>query len=286
MGWREIPKIDAHIHILPQEVRDANPDAEDAFAAATPPAYLRLMEQYGIRKAVIMPFNDPWLMSMGFTADAVHYNLHRLCLEQDGRFFCFADVDVRNAAAESAAIIRRAFAHRAFRGIKLHPENSGLKIDDAYNDMIAECALALDCPVAVHSYPPGAREEDRQALCAPARIGRWMHRHPGLKVIVCHLGGFQWEDAAELDAWFDLSAVLPDLADRYGTGKTRQILEAFGAERLLFGTDWPCSRSMEPARILERYMEILDKTAFTEAEMHRICHGNIESLLGIPPLTV
>lgn len=30
-----------------------------------------------------------------------------------------------------------------------------------------------------------------------------MQRHSGHKVIVCHLGGFQWEDAVKLDAHFD-----------------------------------------------------------------------------------
>ena len=106
---------------------------------------------------------------------------------------------------------------------------------------------------------------------------------PGLRVIVCHLGGFQWEDAAELDAWFDISAILPDLADRYGIEKTNEILRRFGTDRLLFGTDWPCSRSVDPPQILERYLDILDRMDFTDAEIHRIGHRNTEELLGLQP---
>ena len=96
---------------------------------------------------------------------------------------------------------------------------------------------------------------------------------------VCHLRGFRWEDAIKLNAHFDISAILPDLVDRYKIKKTNMILREFVAERLLFGTDWHCSRSVEPAKIMERYLDILEQMDFTEEEMHRIAHLNAESLL-------
>ena len=279
MSWREIPKIDAHIHIVPDEVHKANPTSDDEFSYASAARFKALMDEYNIASAVIMPFNDPWLMSMDFTVDAVHRNLSEIC-KADSRFFCFADVDVRNTPKMTCDSIRKAFAGGSFRGIKLHPNNSGMDIDDEYNDAIAECALELDCPIAVHSYP--SSEGDRQDSCSPARIQRWMKRHPGSKVIVCHLGGFQWEDAIKLDAFFDISAILPDHAARYGLQKTNEILRQIGIDRLLFGTDWPCSRSVEPSAVMERYMTILDRMDFGLEEMHRIAHKNAEAFLGIP----
>ena len=57
------------------------------------------------------------------------------------------------------------------------------------------------------------------------------------------------------------------------------ILRRFGVNRLLFGTDWPCSRSVEPTRIMERYLDILDQMDFTEEEMHMIGHANAERFL-------
>ncbi len=278
MGWKEIPKTDAHVHIIPGEVHDANPDADDEFSFATVTGYQAIMDEYNIRKAVIMPFNDPWLMSMRFTAEAVHGNLMGICGE-DSRFSCFADLDVRNIPEETCRHIREAFSRFPFRGIKLHPNNTGMNIDDGYNDAVADLALELGCPVAVHSYPSSKRETDRDECCSPERIGRWMKRHPGLKVIVCHLGGFQWEDAVGLDAYFDISAVLPDFADRFGIKKTNEILREFGAGRLLFATDWPCSRSLGPASIMDRYMDILDQMDFSEREMRMIAYGNAEKLL-------
>lgn len=130
--------------------------------------------------------------------------------------------------------------------------------------------------IAVHSYPSSSREQDRNDYCAPKRIEHWLDRHPGLKVIVCHLGGFQWEDAVNLDVHFDISAILPDFVARYGIKETNRILRKFGVDRLFFGTDWPCSRSVEPTQIIERYLNILDQMGFTEEEMHRIGHVNAE----------
>lgn len=97
-----------------------------------------------------------------------------------------------------------------------------------------------------------------------------------MKVIVCHLGGFQWEDAVNLDVHFDISAILPDFVDRYGIKETNIILRRFGVNRLLFGTDWPCSRSVDPIHIIDRYLDILDQMDFTEEEMHMIGHVNAE----------
>ena len=39
MKWRDIPKIDAHMHIIPDEVHAANPDSDDEFFFAKTPSY-------------------------------------------------------------------------------------------------------------------------------------------------------------------------------------------------------------------------------------------------------
>ena len=124
MSWREIPKIDAHVHIIPNEVHAANPDSDDEFSLATAAGYRKLMDRFNIQKAVVMPFNDPWLMSMDFTVDAVHRNMLRICKE-DLRLHCFADVDIRNTAESTCVQIQKAFEHAEFCGIKLHPNNTG-----------------------------------------------------------------------------------------------------------------------------------------------------------------
>ena len=48
MKWRDIPKIDAHMHIIPDEVHAANPDSDDEFSFAK-------VSSYGY---VILPFTS------------------------------------------------------------------------------------------------------------------------------------------------------------------------------------------------------------------------------------
>ena len=59
VDWKTLKKLDAHIHILPDEVHEANPDSEDPWLCTTLRQYASMMEKLHIEKAVIMPLNDP-----------------------------------------------------------------------------------------------------------------------------------------------------------------------------------------------------------------------------------
>ena len=132
-NWRTLKKLDAHIHILPDAVHTANPDADDVWIYADLRQYVQIMRENHIERAVIMPFNDPFLMSMEFTADAVHRNLAEMKRRYPGRFYAFADIDVRNSRAETVDALCRAIDDHALDGIKFHPNNSGLALDSDHN---------------------------------------------------------------------------------------------------------------------------------------------------------
>ena len=152
-NWQTLKKIDAHIHILPDAVHAANPDADDVLMYADLRQYVQIMRENHIEQAVIMPFNDPFLMSMEFTAGAVHRNLAEMKRRYPGRFYAFADIDVRNSRAETVDALRRAIDDHALDGIKLHPNKSGLALDSDYTCAIFAFAQERRIPVAVHSYP-------------------------------------------------------------------------------------------------------------------------------------
>ena len=162
-----------------------------------------------------------------------------------------------------------------FKGIKIHAANTGIAIDDPYYDDVLALAEQGGIPVAFHSYPNRLKED----VCAPNRIAKVLDRHPDLTAIVCHLGGFQWKDAAKLNAYFDISAILPDYVLKCGIEECNQILRSFPVDRLFFSTDWPCSRSCRTENIYERYFDILDQMDFTEPEANQIAFGNIAKLL-------
>ena len=275
VDWRTIKKIDAHIHILPDDVHEANPDSEDAWVhAADLHKYRGMMDELGIEKAVIMPFNDPWLMSMDFTIDAVHKNLYEMKLRYPGKFYAFADIDTRNTPAESVEAIHKATQEYGLDGIKIHPNNTGIDLDSAYNQAIFVYAQENKIPVAIHSYPN--KEDDRSAAY---RIVNVLAQYPDLTVIVSHMGAYQWEPLLSARCFVDISAILPDYVRTYGIAKTNEILRKFGADRLIFATDYPDSRILKPDEIYDSYFEILNQIDFTGEEAEKIAYSNIFEIL-------
>lgn len=67
--------------------------------------------------------------------------------------------------------------------------------------------------------------------------------------------------------------------DEYGLKKTNEILRHFGAERLVFATDYPDNRRRKPDEIYDQYFEILDKMDFTQEEAENICKFNAIRML-------
>lgn len=274
VDWRTIKKIDAHIHILPDAVHEANPESENVWLRTDLNQYSEMMESLCIEKAVIMPFNDPWLMSMEFTVDAVHKNLYEMKQRYPGKFYVFADIDTRNTCDESVEAIRKATQEYGLDGIKIHPNNTGVDLDSAYNQPIFAYAQEYKIPVAIHSYPNS--EDDRSAAY---RIVNVLKQYPDMTVIVSHMGAYQWEQLLPTRAYVDISAILPDYVRTYGTAKTNGILRKFGADRLIFATDYPDSRSLQPDEIYDSYFDILNQMDFTKEEAEKIAYDNMERIM-------
>ena len=272
--WRTIKKIDAHIHILPDAVHETNPDSEDVWVYADLHKYRAMMGELGIEKAVVMPLNDPWLMSMEFTIDAVHKNLYEMKQRYPGKFYAFADIDTRNTPAESVNAICKAIQEYGLDGIKIHPNNTEVDLDSEYNQPIYAFAQEHRIPVAIHSYPNS--ESDRSVAY---RIINVLQKYPELTVVVSHVSAYQWEQLLSTRAYVDISAILPDYVRTYGIEKTNEILRMFGVERLIFATDYPDNRFLEPDEIYGSYFDILNQMDFTSEEAEMISYGNIGKIL-------
>ena len=274
-NWKSLKKIDAHIHILPDSVHKANPNSEDAWLCTDINKYRNMMDELNIEKAVIMPMNDPWLMSMEFTVDAVHQNLWAMKNKYPDKFYAFADLDTRNTPTQSVDAIIQAIDSYGLDGIKIHPNNTGIALDDEYNNPIFTLAQQQNIPIAIHSYPN--KEND---VSATERIVKLVERYPNLKLIVSHMGAFQWECLCSIGCYVDMSAILPDYARTFGIEKTNEILRAFGVDRLLFATDYPDNRTLQPDKIYNSYFNILNQMDFTEEEATKIACMNAIDVLG------
>jgi len=269
MEWEKIRKIDGHVHILPKEVHNANPEMTGEFCHAVTEEMISRMDRYNIESAVIMPFNDPFLMSNAFTVEAVHENLREMKRLYPGRFYAFADIDVRNSVEDSV----RSILTSGLDGLKIHPQNTGMNADDIYYISVLKEVSGL--PVTIHCYPDG--EDD---VSAARRIAALAEMFPGITFIAAHIGALQWERLLDTNVYVEMSSILPDYIRVYGTEKTNRIFRSFGADRLIYGSDYPTSRLLYPSAIDPFYFGILNQMDFNEEEKERIAYGNMKKILG------
>ena len=278
VDWKKIPKIDAHIHLMPKDVIAANRGNGDPFVEyGGVYDYQALMERYHIETAFVMPFNDPYMLSMDFKVQTVHSNLLDIAAALPEKLCCFADVDIRNSLDETLRVLDAALSQDAFIGIKLHPSNAGYPADGRYYEGIFEYANAKNALIEIHSYPRAHLPDD---VCSPIRIQNLLKKYPKVRLSIAHLGGMQFEALHGLNAYFNFSAVLPDMVERFGIGKTNEILRAIGVEKLAFATDYPDSRRLKPNEIYDKYFEILGAMDFSREEAENICKNNALKMIG------
>ena len=164
-------------------------------------------------------------------------------------------------------------AKAGFLGIKLHPMYQNFQLDDARADPVYEALVEHDLILTAHcgrdiAFP---EEDDRASV---DRICRMLDRHPKLRLLATHLGGWQsWDDVASklagrnvfMETSFSLSFLAPDRA--------AEIIRTHGVDRVCLGTDWPWNAHAEEiARVQALPLE--------QADIRKILYSNAAGLLG------
>ena len=89
-------------------------------------------------------------------------------------------------------------------------------MDGRYYEGIFEYANAKNALIEIHSYPRAHLPDD---VCSPIRIQNLLKKYPKVRLSIAHLGGMQFEALHGLNAYFNFSAVLPDMVARLEIGK-------------------------------------------------------------------
>ena len=160
-----------------------------------------------------------------------------------------------------------------FRGIKLHPEFQDFYADSERAIEIYRRASELGLAVVLHAgrdigYLPPVKT-------TPDMLLRVIDRVPDLKLIAAHLGGWMmWDEVANklvgTPIYFDTAF----LADFIEPSLARDIINAHGEDRVLFGSDAPWE---DPARTLD-FLRSLNLSA---DRLKKICGENAAGLLGV-----
>lgn len=154
------------------------------------------------------------------------------------------------------------------RGMKLHPDTQKVNMDDDRLMRIYEL-IEGRMPLVVHC------GDYRTDFSHPRRMKRILHEFPNLVVDAAHFGGWSVFDLAveyleNENCFLDMSSSQKFLGRR----RTRELCEIYGADRILFGSDFPM---WDPSEELEMF-ESLD---FPKADFEKMTWHNAERFVGM-----
>ena len=161
------------------------------------------------------------------------------------------------------------------RGVKLHPDFQSFEIDSLKAKRLCYLIMQENIPVLIHG------GDIRYSFSNPPQIKRFLESLPGLTVIGAHFAGWScWEKAADelagfsnlyVDCSSSLYALKPEVA--------RRIIRKFGADKVLFGTDYPMWDVNEELRRLHAL-------GLTQDEEDKILYKNADKLFKVKGLGV
>lgn len=152
------------------------------------------------------------------------------------------------------------------KGIKIHPDTQGFAIDDKrlypMYDYVRD-----KLPIIIHCGDP------RYEYSRPEKLRKVLDDFPELRVIGAHLGGWSMFDKAfeylkDTSCYFDFSSCMMFI----GKKETEKYIKGYGADRVLFGTDFPL---WDPVAEVERFMEL----NLSNEDKAKIAYINAETLL-------
>lgn len=157
------------------------------------------------------------------------------------------------------------------RGIKLHPDYQNFFVDDPRLFPIYDSASALGLTVVFHAGLDPL--SPKLAHCSPAALSAVMRKFPHMKVVAAHLGGLvMYREAEESLAGKNLYLDTSMCSHFCPTEQFERIVRKHGAERILFASDCPWSRSSDEFAYIER-------SSLSSAEKEQIYWKNALHLL-------
>ena len=256
--------IDVHAHIFPEKIARKATDNIGRFygcsmaAAGTVENLLPWGDQYGVARFVVH--------SVAPTAkqvDSINAFLAEQVQSNPSRLIGFAALH-----PESNRIPQQGeeALQMGLTGVKLHPDFQEFHIDDEKAFPIYE-AIEGRMPLLVHT------GDSRTEYSKPWRLAKILDRFPKLNVIAAHFGGYsEWENGALSLALKNVYVDTSSSQFALTPHQVRELIDIFGADHVLFGTDYPM---WNPGEELKK----LALVPMTQEEREMILHGNMERLL-------
>jgi hypothetical protein len=246
--------IDFHAHIYPEKIAAKATHTVSEFYDTTS-AWTGLVSEL-LESGANIGVNWYVVHSTATKPEQVE-SINNFILDEVQKHPCFIGFGTIHPAYPDPATELDRIVRAGLRGIKLHPDFQKFKIDTPEMDPIYELLAEMDVPILVHA------GDIRYDFSGPRRIRHVLDRHPHLRIVAAHFGGYtEWEESLELlagrDIWFDTSSTswkLPPEAQL-------NIIAKHGISRFFFGSDFPMwDHTDELARFEQLHLSSSDRQA-------------------------
>ncbi len=156
------------------------------------------------------------------------------------------------------------------KGVKLHPDIQAFKLDDYRCLKIYEICEEKELPLLIHT------GDYRYDFSNPNRMLPILNIYTNLIIVGAHLGGWSiYDEAAEKyknykNFYVDCSSSFHYLKPE----KAKEIIRTYGAERVLFGTDYPMWEAKDE-------LEYFFSLGLEEWEIRCILNMNAKKIFGV-----
>ena len=291
------PIIDCHIHMYPLEVF-ANPIAwgvargEPWWTESVAPAkratiqgwadiprLIADMDRAGIERCVMLG----WYWEQQSTCNEQNGWFIEWVRERPDRLSAFAAVQPA-AGQEALDALQRALDVGLCGIGEILPQAQGFMFDDPYWERVVGIAIERNLPINLHVTDPLTVNE---AVTMPTPLPSYLRlaqRFQDAKFIFAHWGGgipfYELNPRVRpylKNVWYD-TAASPLL---YDARVFRQVIDLIGADRILFGSDYPLL--LYPRKIREptfdRFLEEIAGAGLTAEEKEKILGANFHRLV-------
>ncbi len=259
--------IDFHAHVYPEVIAEKAVHSVSSFYSieidcpATPDDLLRAGRKAGVTNYVVQS-----VANIPKQVQPINTFIAGEC-ERHPEFYGFGTLhpDMEDLNEEIERIIAL-----GLRGIKLHPDSQQFNMDDPKAMAIYE-QIEGRLPLLVHC------GDYRYDYSHPKRLAAVLDAFPKLTVVGAHFGGWSLFDLAveyleDRFCYLDVSSSMEFL----GLRRTKELIEIYGADRIVFGSDFPM---WDPGKELERLYQL----NLPQEDLEKILWTNGMKILGENP---
>jgi aminocarboxymuconate-semialdehyde decarboxylase len=244
-------------------------------------------------------------------ARMVNERLARIVAKWPERFVALGTVPLQDASL-AVSELEHCVKKLGLRGVEINPSVNGMDLTDSRLSLEKFFAKAQELDIVIFMHPIGFTQGERlmdhylnnvignplETTVAASHLifDGVMERHPKLKVVLPHAGGYLAHYWARMDhAWKarpDCRTVIKKKPSSYlekfyfdtltfDPGMLGQLVERFGADHVLLGTDYPYDMGVEdPVGFMEKTAKLtaLDRTRIMGANAARLLKIDYNSL--------